>query len=521
VRTTSIAAFVVLAALIPTTASATGPQEISAELPYACAFPSGTLPATVRISADFPERARPGKAFAPAAVTTTVRFPAEAVTDLTARGAAEVRAATRLDVGVAQNAATATATWRGSAESVTLPATGPLTLVSKGDVPSVAGRGDGDLTFTAGALAVDLALGAADQAATDRTTTGPGSLTVGCTLAGQAPGQGLLATVPVGADGPGPTGSPSSSGSAEAPRTPKDGQRDGQGTPQEERQGERSPKVLKSSPGTAEARDAPPCRYDEQHPPTPLSLSVYVTGYTNVEKMKGASYLPPSCMLIEQGLPELVPDPDALIFDTVSYADFHYQGRKQTPPFTSTFLSFDFVPVKATMVLEQTGPVRIDARVRTRLTDFYGFLDTYVRAPLVLHVIALEVNGTPLDVGPGCRTQKSLSSADPDPAKFPGDHLVLHGHGEQAIAEPVIGYQLLSGGVLTGKASIPAFTGCGTSGGENLDRLLTASVSGPDNYLKQVQGQTCSIANPVFPSPTTNGECTHDLEPYVIPVAER
>ncbi|MFC8391831.1 MULTISPECIES: DUF6801 domain-containing protein [unclassified Streptomyces] len=513
-RTTSIAAFVVLAALIPTTASATGPQEVEAELPYICTLPSGQLPATVRISADFPERAESGEAFSPTGVTTTVELPAEAVADLTAREAAEVRAATRLAVGVAQNAATATATWRGSAEPVTLPASGPLTLTTKGDVPSVAGRSDGDLTFTAGDLAIDLALGTTDPA--DTAAADPGSLTVDCSLAEDAPDQGLLATVPVGTGGPGASGPPSPSGSAEPSGSPEDGQ----GDRPEERRGDRSPKVLENSPGTAADRDVPPCRYDEQHPPTDVSLNAYVTGYANVKKLKSAAYLPPSCVLIEQGLPVMgPPDPEYLIFDTVSYANFHYQEREQTPPFDATFLSFDFAPVKATMVLKQTGPMRIDSRMKMSLIDFTTITDTYVRAPLVLHVLDLEVNGTPLDVGSGCRTETSLVSEDPDPANFPGDHLVLYGRGEQIIGQPATGYLLLSGGTLSGETTIPAFTGCGTDG-ENLDRLLTASVSGPGNLIKQVQGQTCAIAAPVFPSPTNEGQCTEDLQPYEIPVAE-
>ncbi|KOT93506.1 hypothetical protein ADK87_32930 [Streptomyces sp. NRRL F-4711] len=526
VRTTSIAAFVVLAALVPTTAAATGTQEVEAELPYVCALPSGQLPATVRVSAEFPERARAGEAFTPSGVTTTVRLPAEAVADLAAPDAAEVRAATRLDVGVAQNTATATATWRGTAEPVALPETGPLTLVATGDVPSVAGRGDGDLTFSAGALAIDLALGAAEGAATDAATADPGSLTVDCTLAEDAPERGLLATVPVGTGAPGASGAPSSpdpagtSGTSGTSGAPDDGQPDGTGEPRPEGQSERSPKVLENG-GAPDRDDVPPCRYDEQHPPTDVSLNAYITGYANVNKMKGAAYLPPSCVLIEQGLPEPgPPDPDYLIFDTVSYADLHYEERKQTPPFEATFLSFDFAPVKATMVMEQTGPMRIDSRMKIRLSDFTTITDTYVRAPLVLRVLDLEVNGTPLDVGSGCRTRTSLTSKDPDPAHFPGDHLVLYGRGEQTVGLPATGYLLLSGGALSGEMSVPAFTGCG-SDGEDLDRLLTASVSGPGNFVKQVQGQTCAIAAPVFPSPENEGQCTEDLQPYEIPVAER
>ncbi|MFB8749438.1 DUF6801 domain-containing protein [Streptomyces parvulus] len=537
-RTTSIAAFVVLAALIPTTASsAPGTRETDVELPYVCTLPSGPLAATARITAEFPERAAAGEAFAPSGVTTSVQLPAEAVADLAARGAGEVRAATRLEVAVAQGTAGAKATWRGGAEPVALPESGPLTLVSKGEVPSVAGRGDGDLTFTAGALSIDLALDAANPPAADPAATataaqadaagpGSGSLTVDCTLAEDAPGQGLLATVPVGEGGsPGPSGSPSPSRG-----TGESGESGESGAPDPEARGDRedgrsdgSPEVLETTPGAAPDRDdVPPCRYDEQTPPTDVSLNAYVTGYANVNKMDGAAYLPPSCLLIEQGLPvDGPPDPEHIIFDTVSWANFHYQGRKQTPPFPSTFLSFDFAPVKATMVLEQTGPIRIDSRIKLRLSDFTTVTDTYVRAPLVAHVTELEVNGTPLDVGPDCRTETSLTSVDPDPAHHPGDHLVLYGRGEQLIGQEATGYLLLSGGTLSGETSIPAFTGCGTADGEDLDRLLTASVSGPGNHIKQVQGQTCAIAAPVFPTPETPGQCTEDLQPYEIPVAER
>ncbi|QEU85575.1 DUF6801 domain-containing protein [Streptomyces viridosporus] len=508
-RTATIGAFVVLAAMVPAAASAAGSQEVDAELPYICAFPSGELPATVRVSAAFPDRAGAGEAFSPTGVTTTVELPAEAVADLTALGAATARAATRLTVGVTQNEAAAEATWRGTAEPVTLPGSGPLALTTTGDVPSVTGRSDGDLVFSAGDLAVDLELGAADGSAAD-----PGPLTVDCSLAEDAPEEGLLAAVPVGTDAPQPSGPPSLPGSPPGPSGPSSGP--------EEEQGERAPKVTEGTPGgTAADRDAPPCRYDENRPPTSASLNAYVTGYTNVNKLKGASLLPVSCMLIEQGIPgDGPPDPDHLVFDTVSQGDFHYEGRKRTPPVESTFLAFGFTPVKATMVLEQTGPIRIDSRIKMRLSDLLTIGETYIRAPLVLRVTALEINGTPLDVGPDCTTEKPLTSPEPDPANHPGDHVVLYGRGEQVFGEDATGYMLLTGGPLTGEVTIPAFTGCGT-GGERIDRLLTASVSGSGNYVKQIQGQTCSIANPVFETPFTRGECTEDLQPYQIPVPER
>ncbi|BFO21206.1 hypothetical protein SHKM778_75940 [Streptomyces sp. KM77-8] len=195
----------------------------------------------------------------------------------------------------------------------------------------------------------------------------------------------------------------------------------------------------------------------------------------------------------------------------MSWANLHYQERKRTPPFKATFLSFDFAPVTATMVLEQTDVMRIDSRMKMSLTDFTTVTDTYVRAPLVLHVTDLEVNGTPWTSVPGAGPRRPRLRG-PGPRTFPGDHLVLYGRGEQVLGEPATGYLLLSGGVLSGDATIPAFTGCGNDV-EDLDRLLTASVSGPGNHIKQVQGQTCAIAAPSSPARPTKASAPRTSSP--------
>ncbi|NMO32378.1 hypothetical protein HG826_02000 [Streptomyces sp. GMY01] len=510
VRTATTAAFVVLAAMVPAAIATADAQRVDASLPYVCAFPSGPRQAAVRVSAVVPDRVAPRQAIRPTHVTTTVELPAEAVADLKAPQAAQVQAATRLAVGVAQNDASAEATWRGTAPPAALPESGPLTLTATGDVPSVTALGAGDLTLTAGNLAVDLAVTSPDGADT------PAPLTVACTLDDEkAPGHGLLATVPVGAGASGPSRTPSGSAAPSPSSSPAS---PGQ-TPSARTAGprtQRPPEVAVQSPGSPAAGDAPTCRYDTSHPADEMSLNGYITGYANVRKQKAAALLPPSCALIEQGQPDFqFPTGDGpAVIAQHSEGQLSYQGRRQTAPFKATFLTFDFVPATATMVLEQTGPLTIDSLGHMDMTTFYTTMDTYIRVPLVLKVTSLTVNGTPLDVGSSCRTSAPLSSPDPEAASHPGDHLVLRGRGEYAAGEPATGYILLSGGPLTGEATIPAFTGC-TSGGENLDRLLTASVSGPGNYIKQIQGQTCGVANPV------EGQCTEDLQPAQIPVPER
>ncbi|MFJ9658456.1 DUF6801 domain-containing protein [Streptomyces griseoflavus] len=498
-----IGALVVVAALVPATATAAGTQEVDAELPYLCALPSGKLPAQVRIQAVFPARTGPGEPVEPTGVTTSVQLPAEAVADLAALGAATARPATRLTVGVAQDGATAEATWRGTAEPVRLPGSGPLTLTTTGDVASVTGNGEGDLTFSAGSLAVDLALVTADGAA-----AGTGALTVDCSPAPAAEREPLV-TVPADGATPDPDGPPASPGSSASPSARPDGS--------EERQADRAPEVTPAVPGGSAAdREAPPCRYDDAHPSTSASLNAYITGYTNVAKLKGASLLPLSCVLIEQGPTdiEFFPDFTGGYLTQHSTGTLRHQGRAQTPPFEATFLTFGFTPTKATMVLEQTGPMTMDAHGETSFLTLYTELETRVRVPLVLRVTALEVNGVPLEVGPACRTKGPLRSPEPEPAKFPGDHLLLTGSSTHQPPDQPVGYLLSSGGQLTGEMTVPAFTGCG-GGGENLDRLLTASVSGPGNYVKQTQGQTCAVQ--VF----NPDECTEDLQPLKIPVPER
>ncbi|MFE6993981.1 DUF6801 domain-containing protein, partial [Streptomyces pharetrae] len=508
-RTAVIGAFVVLAAMVPAAVSAPGTQEADVALPYVCRLPSGELPATVRVTADFPTAATAGSPFTPADVTTTVELPAEAVADLTGQ-AAGVTAVTRLGVGIAQGTSVAEATWRGTARPAALPASGPLTLTATGAVPSVTARADGALTFSARALALDLALDTSDGTAAD-----PAALTVECALAEDAPERGLLAAVLIEPDPahPGTTPTPPvpstpapGSGTSAAPQSPDD--QDDQGEQGEQGdQEDRAPTVTERDPQGAAARpEAPPCRYDEQHPSTSASLNAYITGYANVRKLGGASLIPLSCALIEQGPTdiEVFPDFTGGYLTQHSEGTLRYQGEPRTPPFQATFLTFGFAPTKATMVLEQTGPMTMDGSGETSFITLFTKMETRIRVPLVLRVTALEVNGTPLDVGDDCRTRGPLRSPEPEPAKFPGDHLVLTGRSSHQPPDLPVGYLLSSGGPLTGEVTIPAFTGCGGSGGENIDRLLTASVSGPGNYVKQMQGQTCAVQ--VF----NPDQCTED-----------
>lgn len=391
-RGAAIAAFVALAPLIPSAAAAVGSQEIAAKLPYDCALPSGPQRVAVRLAATFPDRVTAGEAISPTGVTTTVELPAEAVADLTALKATTVVPETRLTLDIAQRGAKTQALWRGTgpARPVAVPAEGPLTLSTTGNAPVVTAVVNGDLTLTAADLGVDLALGSADG-----TPLTPASLSLTCTLAKDADGHGLLATVPVGpatsTPTPAPSGSRSPSGSAApgpgrpaspvppkvsgspkeptAPRTPTERAKGRPGT---------APKVGDAAGSSAARPPAPPCVKKD---PTSKSLNAYITGYANVRKLSGASLIPVSCVQIEQGDPELSIPPDGspwhLLQKSEAYLD--HQGRKETPPFKGTFLTFGFTPTTATMILEQAGPMVVASDILLVFPD--NLAETYIRAP--------------------------------------------------------------------------------------------------------------------------------------------
>ncbi|MBO0883582.1 MAG: hypothetical protein J2P17_25260, partial [Mycobacterium sp.] len=101
---------------------------------------------------------------------------------------------------------------------------------------------------------------------------------------------------------------------------------------------------------------------------------------------------------------------------------------------------------------------------------------TTASGEVALRLSGARVNGVPLNLGPHCRANRSI---------------VLILHGSTATNPP---YLVDSGGMLTGLITIPPFTGCGV--GEDLDPLLTATLSGPDNFVRVLQGPVCDPANP-------------------------
>lgn len=133
-------------------------------------------------------------------------------------------------------------------------------------------------------------------------------------------------------------------------------------------------------------------------------------------------------------------------------------------------LGFGAIPITADLYLSQfthngvISPLFIDTQ--TLVNPPFTTQPTIVHGPLVLRIANVKVDQVPLPVGPNCHTATPIA-------------LRLVGKAPA--------YNLFTGGPLRGKVTIPPFTDCGING-DDLDPLLTGTISGPGNPVIQHQG---------------------------------
>ncbi|GJF34018.1 hypothetical protein KNE206_67180 [Kitasatospora sp. NE20-6] len=161
------------------------------------------------------------------------------------------------------------------------------------------------------------------------------------------------------------------------------------------------------------------------------------------------------------------------------YLEADSLGYLRLPPSDTTFLTYGFIPTTAKMQLVPQGLLTI---VATGNSDWDQPIEFTIGGYQSLRLYDVRVNGTPLDVGPNCRTVRPVD------LKLRGtqdSHLGDRGDGRPD-------YSLQTGGPLSQDGlTVPPFTGCGT-GGEDLSPLFTAAVSGTGNSLNLVQGPICT-----------------------------
>jgi hypothetical protein len=428
-------------------------------LAYACGFPSGSQPVSVLAGATFPAAGTAGQPIQPTGAGVTVTLRHAAVADLTQQRATAVTAIARLTTVATQHGRSVTVSWpRLAAPAVPVPAKGSMTLTTSGAAPPVTAA-PGEVTFTAAGLSLALTLQRADG-----TVTTSAVMRVWCTL---TPGQAAtLATVPV-APAPG----------AAAPRTGP-ASKAGPGTnfcPKLQ-------KALKLNPRFPLPK--PPPGSNTLHSSGLPPYCVYANGYSDVLKLNGAAFLGPGLTNISPFLNSIFNfnPPKTNYFQQDSAAELSYRGRREFPPARATFLAFGFTPASAVMHLMEIGTmnvVTVGAAVPTQCDHPCPTITT-VSSRLQLRIDGVTVNGVPLKVGPHCETA-------------PFDVILT---GSSASTPP---YSFTAGGPLTGRVTIPQFTGCGV--GENLSPLFNGSISGPGNFTLLTQGVVCQQGSPPIGCP--------------------
>ncbi|MEU8803362.1 DUF6801 domain-containing protein [Spirillospora sp. NPDC048819] len=423
-------------------------QEADAALSYTCRFPSGSSHGVgVRVRGTFPEEGTAGEAVRPGRVTATLTIPEAALPEVTALGGASVAGTARLETTATQNGTSTPVVWDGlTTPSTPLPEGADLELAASGDVPPVTSAGTGGLTFTAGDLALTLDPRDENGGARKDAT----SLAATCSPSGE---QDLtLATVPVRA------------GKAPAPRTAA---------------------APEAGPPAAEAPGGTPPECGTYTGPTDdwMPGCVYLSGFSNVAKLKGATVL---------NDPELAEPALTNMIYMITKTGASVRQRFVAPlRSTSTFLTFGLMPTTATMEMTQRPlkPGDPDGPQDYGTFDAVSDLQTGIQSVsahmrMSIRIRDVKVNGTPLDVGANCRT-----ATDAD--------ITLKGQMPN----------ILQGGVVEGTFTVPAFRGCGV--GEDLDPLLNGSVAGPGNLLRVTLGSTCIpfadiSCPPVLPQPSRN-----------------
>jgi hypothetical protein len=205
---------------------------------------------------------------------------------------------------------------------------------------------------------------------------------------------------------------------------------------------------------------------------SPAQGCAYIVGYSDVKKLNGAALVGPGLLNVAEGVQTAEDTTTGAYIQVDSAGQLDYkpcptcQTLHELPPAHATFLDFGFTPVTATLQLTEIGTINIYT-VQTNVT-----VTNTAWSLMKLRVSDVTVDGQKLNVGPHCQTDKPLLIG------FTG----------------APSYSLAGGGPLTGYITIPPFTGCGVT--ENLDPLITGTVSGPGNFAKFTQGSLCFLPPP-------------------------
>ncbi|WUI01102.1 hypothetical protein OHR68_04585 [Spirillospora sp. NBC_00431] len=456
-----------------------------ADLRYVCSTVSGVYQATLRASS---ARARlsaaPGEPLKAGRVTLALTLPEQLVSDVlrpVPDADAPVRAAgvsgprlsgtLRGPVMISHGGRLAVANWPSfalEADGDRTTGHGRVELTGTRPVPEATFDKPGDAAWIMPNLDLELDGGAQDA--------GTAPVRVACAL--RSYGAVLRGTVTGGGSGAAPAGGPAGAATGAAAAPIEDPTCEAMPAPTEPGGGYNDdPSMSLDHPDLPRSPDTPPLSSAGR------PICARQAGFANSEKLGSAIPLGTQSR-IRMGVNAWSIRPDNYI---------QQRGYAVALPTTSraTMLGFGFMPTTvAANVVQVPGSAsngNRNANVRADLWSQSGVPTTavntiWIRGAAKVLVDGVLVNGTPLDVGDGCAsgtTPLRLSS-------YLGDY--------QSGANT-----FTNGGTYTGETEVPAFSGCGV--GEDLSPLLTATTSGPGNYVRVDSGKWCTL-NPLQPDPS-------------------
>ncbi|GAB3487937.1 DUF6801 domain-containing protein [Amycolatopsis cihanbeyliensis] len=428
-------------------------QPVTTSLRNTCEFPAaGTQPLTAGVTASFPTVVEAPRELPAAEVSVGLVFPAETVTALRAAGRDSLAGTVRVNVFAQHAGKRARVQAKAELPAQPLPAEGELAVRAPGELEPIATSVAGEVALTLDRAELIL-LGEAEGAES------PAG--VFCTLEeGQ---DAALGTVRVAAADRTPTPTPTTERTSPAaesstPSTPSP--RSTTAAPEASQPARRAPE---GPPGAA-ADTANLCGTE-----IPEDAIQVRRGYYDVVVTAGVTKLdsdivfgPPGYLGGDLWL-WLRSNPDT---GGILYCN-GIKGDLWLPETRDSFVIFRFVPTSALVKVTQTAPA--EGSVDPLEFVFQG------TATAMMTMRDVQVNGTPLDVGPNCGTSVPIEI---ELSSEPGE------------------WDLANGGVMESEYSIPEFANCGTK--EPLDSLFTNLVSGPGNHIRIEFSpiRECSVPDP-------------------------
>ena len=410
-------------------------QATHTELEYLCSFPAGNFPVSLTITSTYQPSVQPGRPIPPVSVLVRTRVPGDALAGsaLAKPGTVMTGSTDVLTVIETRQSAARPVQWRASGSQAR-----PDPHAPAGDLLSLTESGTSAPEPAAASGLITFT--ASSLAISLRASTG--TLSATCVLGNSAGAR--LAAIQVSRASP----------------SPKPSARPGKKPAGKARFPRGCAKIKVTGTGVATCG--------------------YITGYADVTKLIGAALLQPKppakpgLVNVDVGERHKFRKGNLVEYST---GQLYFHGHAVLPPVTATFLAFRFVPVTATLHITELSLINI-VSVSGVLAPPYPITVT-ATTKISIRVSNVQVNGRPLNVGTRCRTSSPVT-------------LTLYGKGKNLI--PPVGYTLPTGGPLSGKVTIPAFTDCGVT--ENLDPLLTGSISGRGNFVKMTQGELCGPSQP-------------------------